>query len=284
MTNARNKSLDNTHLSVDLAEERGFIHRDYIAHCLRWSHVVKFLMSGKRYQTAHVLDVGCGKELPLAKLMYSNKMTHTIGTYTGVEYNKVKSIKFSEKMNLDIYDETNFLEWPESRSMYDVEVSFEVLEHVELITAYKILRKMRLLLATDGDCFISTPVYDPHVGAAGNHVNEMSYECMRYLIHAAGFRIENVYGTFASQRDILPHLNESEKEVFNDLKRYYDSNLVACLLAPNHPTHSRNCLWHLVPGTRRLIPINCTIFGSSEKFSQHLETLNAKLQDVIKTP
>jgi hypothetical protein len=33
MANARGKSIDNTHLSIDQAEERGFIHRDYIAHC-----------------------------------------------------------------------------------------------------------------------------------------------------------------------------------------------------------------------------------------------------------
>ena len=35
MANARGKEIDNTHLSIDQAEARGFIHRDYIAHCLR---------------------------------------------------------------------------------------------------------------------------------------------------------------------------------------------------------------------------------------------------------
>ena len=43
MANARGKEIDNTHLSIDQAEERGFIHRDYIAHCLRWTHVAKYL-------------------------------------------------------------------------------------------------------------------------------------------------------------------------------------------------------------------------------------------------
>ena len=43
MANARGKSIDNTHLSIDQAEERGFIHRDYIAHCLRWTHVAKWM-------------------------------------------------------------------------------------------------------------------------------------------------------------------------------------------------------------------------------------------------
>jgi len=38
MANARGKEIDNTHLSIDQAEARGFLHRDYIAHCLRWSN------------------------------------------------------------------------------------------------------------------------------------------------------------------------------------------------------------------------------------------------------
>ena len=78
--------LDKTFLSLDLAEERRLVHRDYIAHCFRWSHVVKFLNQKHRYKDAVVLDVGCGKEMPLAKLLYVNKMTPTY--YVGVDANK----------------------------------------------------------------------------------------------------------------------------------------------------------------------------------------------------
>ena len=44
------RSIDKTHLSIDQAEERGFIHRDYLAHCFRWSHVVKHLGKKKLYK------------------------------------------------------------------------------------------------------------------------------------------------------------------------------------------------------------------------------------------
>ena len=47
MANARGKEIDNTHLSIDQAEARGFIHRDYIAHCLRWTHVSVFTFASK---------------------------------------------------------------------------------------------------------------------------------------------------------------------------------------------------------------------------------------------
>ena len=66
MANARGKEIDNTHLSIDQAEARGFIHRDYIAHCLRWTHVSKYLHLQARYKTARVIDIGCGKDMPLA--------------------------------------------------------------------------------------------------------------------------------------------------------------------------------------------------------------------------
>ena len=45
MANARGKEIDNTHLSIDQAEARGFIHRDYIAHCLRHLSVIASILN-----------------------------------------------------------------------------------------------------------------------------------------------------------------------------------------------------------------------------------------------
>jgi len=59
------------------------------------------------------------------------------------------------------------------------------------------------------------------------------------------FVIENIYGTFASQSEIIPVLANDELKVFNKLKTYYDSNLLSIMLAPLHPIESRNCLWRL---------------------------------------
>ena len=92
------REIDKTHLSCEQAEERGFLHRDYIAHCLRWSHVVKHLQN--KYKTARILDIGCGKETPLIKTLYTMRMTPEM--YTGIDMNKLpwKPIheKISEKM------------------------------------------------------------------------------------------------------------------------------------------------------------------------------------------
>ena len=71
--NKYGRSIDKTFLSIDKAEERGLIHRDYIAHCLRWSHVADFIRKKKRWLTSNVVDIGPGKELPLAKTLYVNR-------------------------------------------------------------------------------------------------------------------------------------------------------------------------------------------------------------------
>ena len=54
----KNRPIDKTHLSINSAESRGFLHRDYIAHCLRWTHVAKFLAQQQRDKSARILDIG----------------------------------------------------------------------------------------------------------------------------------------------------------------------------------------------------------------------------------
>ena len=259
MANVRNKSIDNTHLSIDQAEDRGFIHRDYIAHCLRWSHVAKFMHEKNRYKTAHVLDVGCGRDQPLPRLLYTSKMNPTTGTYTGVDYNKLEPhpMFHTGKFPLTLIGGVAFPDVELPREHYDVVVSFEVLEHVEPEHSFRMLKGMRDRLAADGTIFISTPCYDARVGAAGNHVNEMSYEALGALIEAAGLEVQAVYGTFASQRDYKDLLTPEQRELFDKLGQYYDSNYLATVFAPLFPHRSRNALWQLGHGSKhRFTPIN----------------------------
>ena len=49
--------------------------------------------------------------------------------------------------------------------------------------------------------WFSTPCYDEKVGAAKNHVNEMTYECFGSLLEEMGYKIHNHWGTFASIKD-----------------------------------------------------------------------------------
>lgn len=251
--NERGKHIDKTHLSIDAAENRGFIHRDYIAHCLRWSHVMKFLGRGHFYRYANILDVGCGKEVPLAKTMYSSKFVPLEGSYTGIDVNTLEMPEMfrTGKFPIKLIGNTDVCGYDFGERRFNVITCFEVLEHVEPAHSFRILNRIRSLLDPEtGIAFISTPVYDPNVGAAANHVNEMSFEAVAYLISKAGLTVQGVYGTFASQRDIEPQIGKLGPAVFDayqSLKTYYDSNYLATVFAPLFPRHSRNALWRVMP-------------------------------------
>jgi SAM-dependent methyltransferase len=269
MANARGKAIDNTHLSIDLAEDRGFIHRDYIAHCLRWSHVVKYIMAkqNKRGYEPIVLDVGCGKEVPMAKLMYANRLTKT--SYIGVDVNRLEPDTSFGKFEANIYlygqtdfaktryDEANgeivFMEGSAKGSGFESRLEcprpniitcFEVLEHVEPKHTIAILKNIKELLSKDGRAFISTPCFNG--SAADNHVNEITYEALGTLIQGLGFGIQEVYGTFASQKDIVPNIEEDGYgPLFEKLSNYFDSNMLSNIFANLYPWCSRNALWVL---------------------------------------
>lgn len=262
--NERGKSIDKTHLSIDMAEKRGFIHRDYIAHCLRWSHVMKHLGKKALYKTADILDIGCGKEVPLAKTMYSSRFIPTTGSYTGVDVNRLEMPEMfsSGKFPIELIGNTDVCEHRFGSDTFEVITCFEVLEHVEPEHSFRMLKRIRELLATGGTAFISTPCYDHNVGAAANHVNEMTFQGLYYLVDRAGLSIQNIYGTFASQRDVEQHMDAAQRKVYDALKEYYDSNYVATLMAPLFPQYSRNCLWELVSvGSDNYSPINVRKYG-----------------------
>jgi 2-polyprenyl-3-methyl-5-hydroxy-6-metoxy-1,4-benzoquinol methylase len=249
-----NRLIDKSHLSIDQAEERGFIHRDYVAHCFRWSHVVKFLMQRHRFKSEIIMDVGCGKDLPLPRLMYANKMTDF--AYIGIDMNHLTMPEMlatavkNGKADIQLlggkdaskikYEELEF-EHP------TVAVCFEVLEHVHPTICQALVQNVYALLADGGHAFFSTPVYNG--SAAANHINEMGREVLASLFESIGFNIEANYGTFASQSEIEPaifsSIHEDLADVWNELKAYYDSNVLSVIFAPIFPHKSRNNLWHL---------------------------------------
>jgi 2-polyprenyl-3-methyl-5-hydroxy-6-metoxy-1,4-benzoquinol methylase len=248
MANVRGKHIDNTHLSIDQAEERGFIHRDYIAHCLRWTHVAKWMGNPKNRKDCVMLDIGCGKDMPMAKMLMTSRLASDGLVYVGLDYNKLEMPKAFEntKWKPTIIEKVAFPDVQLPHEKYDVITSFEVLEHVEPLHAYKMLEAIQKLLADDGVAFLSTPVFDAKVGAADNHVNEMSYGMMKTMIERAGLEIDEHFGTFASIKDYKQVMDKEDIDgVFARLRNYYDSNYLATIFAPLYPQHARNVLWRV---------------------------------------
>lgn len=239
--------MDKTYLSLDNAEQRGFIHRDYIAHCLRWSHIIKRLGEKQAYKTAHILDVGCGKEIPLAKTLYSSKMSPK--SYTGVDAGKIVLPSFYDKMvdkfrigltmNFDFV--TRFPE--EQIGTFTHVVCFEVLEHMSKSEGLELLDKFTHV-NEKALIFLSTPCYNG--SQASNHVYEWRYDELKEEL-LTRFNLIGHWGTFASIKDyeqVLGYFGISQ-ETFDKLRDYYDTNYLATIFAPLVPGVSRNVLWEL---------------------------------------
>lgn len=245
MANKRNKAVDNTHLSVDMAEKLMWLHRDYIAHCLRWTHIAKYMHTQNIYKSARILDIGCGKLLPFLTLLYRNKMA-IAGEYTGVDVNKIEPPEWVDNLKATVtLIKGEFPKVVTDVNKYDVIICLEVAEHVEPSMTLDILRGIKERLAPGGVAFVSTPCYDAHTGAAANHVNEMSYDAFGSLIEHAGLGIQASYGTFASIKDYKDKMYPEHRASFDALREYYDSNYLSTIFAPLYPQHSRNAIWRL---------------------------------------
>ena len=256
MARDNDKKIDMTYLSLENAEKRGFLHRDYLAHCFRWSHVLRHL---KPSDPSRILDAGCGVEAPLAKTLYTNR--HTKHSYLGVDYGPIKPTityagsfqpKFIQHMPIDGLTKTRLATEMGDGWAPDLITSFEVAEHMLPTRLVESLKTLHALASEDATLLISTPNYDPRVGPADNHINEMTWVTMLGLLTACGWVVENSWGTFASQRDYKDQLDSHDglPEIFNLLHQYYDSNVLACIFAPLFPAQSRNILWSCKKATK----------------------------------
>jgi SAM-dependent methyltransferase len=248
MANKRGKTVDTTFLSLDTAEKRGFLHRDYIAHCLRWSHIMRRLSEGKAYAEATILDVGCGRELPMAKTLYSSRYIpkRYIGIDVGPILDEAIQVFHSGKFPLEVYEKTDICEaTDEFANQVDIIVCLEVLEHVEPSHMLRMLDSFREMLKKGGRAFISTPCWDVKT-CADNHVNEMRHDTLGAVFEREGWMIEAVHGTFASIKDYKDEFTPAQLEIFERLRGYYDTNYLATIFAPMFPRQSRNCIWEIV--------------------------------------
>lgn len=233
--------FEQSQLLVTEEAEKGkaSIHRDYLAHVYRWQYVVKWLAKSKRYTTTNLLDVGCGYDIPLYRILAGNR--RSVAHYTGVDIGKIREPQYQCKAprTLLSYTPIHTVE----KGNYNLIISFEMLEHVPLEYAKKTLNHLYLISTNDATLIASTPVFDEKVGMANNHINEMTREQMISILNEAGWTIENNYGTFASQKDYKQHLSESELSLYNKLSEYYHSDVLATIFAPLYPEHSRNNIW-----------------------------------------
>ena len=234
----KNSLCNKTHLDVEKATERGLQHRDYIAHCCRWTHVLKYLK-----KDTNVLDVGCGNAI-LAQIAYVNRYEVN---YTGIDIresmlevaDKRKLKKKPRLIQMDICKD----KIPLKDNWADILTCFEVVEHIPESSLDFVLSELQRCVKPKGKVLLSTPNFDGKHQAA-NHPKEYEEEELRKYLEKY-FVVKKQFGTFASQKDIKPVLTDEERKFWDKLREYYDVNMFSVLFAPNHPAESRNILWVL---------------------------------------
>ena len=242
------KNYNTTQLNPEICFEKHVFHRDQFAHYLRWTHVLKLAKIGM-----NILDVGCGSG-NIYEVFYRNK--YSPNKFVGVDIRektiKQNKIKFPQVIWKTVDIVNDYL--PEDN--WDIITSFEVIEHIGKSNGNKFLSNITGVMKEKTIFLLSTPIYDEKVGAAENHIydcgdgngkvpqeytyNELKEKLENYFI------IEDTFGTFASQKDYKPLMNDWQSKMFEHLTKYYDSNLVSNLMAPFFPEQSRNCLWKLI--------------------------------------
>lgn len=258
MPNAHNKTVDTTFLSIDTAEERNLIHRDYIAHSFRWSHVARLLGRSGRYKTTRLLDIGCGKEVPLGKLLYSNRFIPE--AYCGVDVRS--DLVWPDMLSAGV-NSNKLRNWKlvtgDCATISETEIgfkpnfvtAFEIVEHVEADHRVGILKHIREIIDSNGTFILSTPNYCHRTGAADNHVDETTHCCLGAMIEDCGWQIKARYGTFASISDykdqFFADYGAAAELIFGRLHEYYDTNVLSTIFAPLYPELSRNICWELTP-------------------------------------
>jgi 2-polyprenyl-3-methyl-5-hydroxy-6-metoxy-1,4-benzoquinol methylase len=241
VTPREKRRYDKTYLSTEKCET---LHRDYIAHALRWGFAFKFCMGKK------VLDVGCGKEYPFGKLLvHHGRQSLRPSMYVGLDMNKLpeKRLKFIHLYGQFDFTE-RFNEVIEQYGKFDVITNFEVLEHMQLTDGYNLLCAVKECLTDDGTFLLSTPVLAAK-GPARNHIHEYSVSELTRLLTDVGFNIVKRYGTYGNVPSIRKSIKESEKtwqlQTMQELSEYYSHDVMATFLAPLYPDACKNNLWLL---------------------------------------
>ena len=237
-----------TQLTPQDVFNRHIYHRDQFCHYFRWTHVLK---NAKIGQT--ILDFGCGTG-EMLEVFYRNR--YRPKKYLGLDIRTKTINENKEKFaNLDFaeFKQTDLCQKElDLGQTFDVITCFEVMEHIGHENADNFLDNIAYHCRPDTTVYLSTPNYDPSVGAAENHmlgpdreVGEWDhFELQKKL--SEYFTIEKKYGTFASIKDYKEDLVGWRKEAFEELKKYYDTNMLAVMMAPMIPAeHARNCLWVL---------------------------------------
>lgn len=235
-----------------------WLHRDLLAHQIRWGFVGRQIKAGER-----ILDLGCGSKMPLGNTLNFGLGNFLPELYVGVDYgtfNKkslgVRKPRLWEGNHREHFDATSadsVQSVVDENGLFTLVTSFEVVEHIfpaETVSDY--FTNAFNALVPGGRMLVSTPIVEVNSRGkkvrARNHVHEFTAAELETVAVDAGFTLEKRYGTFANFHDIKRALKakhgDAVAEVIADhyfaAREFYGDDTLACFLAPVFPLDARN--------------------------------------------
>lgn len=241
MSRDPNREFDKTCLKIFLYDG---VHRDYGAHFFRWG----FIGSKVIKKDDRVLDIGCGVQAPLARMIANTEESLSLipSKYIGVDMNRQPKDTFKSPWAEFHYGFNFARDWKKlgeefGQFNFDVITCLEVVEHMTMPNVLKLLRGARVLANPAGRLVLSTPVFNGK--AAKNHINEMTIPVLQKALEKCGWVVEKRFGTFASWNDVKKVASPEHLAAAGRLREYYSGAVVACFLAPMYPDAARNNVW-----------------------------------------
>lgn len=242
---------DKTQLSMLQGMNLMRIHRDYLAHAIRYEFLIPRIK--KSGEQAMVLDIGCG-DVPLMRAMRSSMLRPKL--YLGVDVrpqmiDKVNDYYATHHVHFPFA--ARYMDFTEAepqllKAQWTQIVCLEVIEHMPRARGVKLLTNLRTALGQGGTAYLSTPCFDGQ-RKAQHHKYEWKRDELEDALINMGLKIENVFGTFGNVHDLKRVLTPEEKVVWEGLSQsyggYYGSIAMSLIFAPLHPEAARNCIWEL---------------------------------------
>lgn len=228
--------------SLKMAVHGQTVHRDYLAHALRWSFVAQRVI--KRGDV--VVDVGCGPDASLERAIA--RFPHA--TYLPSKMYAIDLVRFVPPF------QTGWITWMPGTDVLDVRlperadvvVCLEVIEHMPKHKGAQLIGWIWDVLKPDGKLVLSTPAHDgKHMPR--NHVHEYTIAELADAL-APRFTVVKRWGTFANVPEVRRELAKKYPEaqaVFDALAEYYSDEVMSVIFAPLFPDRARNNIWLLRP-------------------------------------
>ena len=246
--------INSTYLDIQKSDDEYRFGRDFIAHAVRWSVLQNVLINESKRLNRPIIvyDVGCGRKMPLAQALFSNRhydILHSMWCFDQIiDQTRNFTVKGQQRVFPIIGDFCSTYKNIVSTYPPDVIVSFEAFEHMPISHAWQFIRDIRTCCQPHTVFYFSTPNYKHTRGAAKNHQNECSIELLTAVLENCMFKVEKINGLYCELKRAEEYcINNNIGKLYFDLKERFENEILSMLFAWNIPDKSKSVMYVCTP-------------------------------------